>query len=182
MSIVITGNPGVGKHTVTAELSERLNLQTIDVNKIAKNENRRDKIANSIEVDTKKLEQIFDDKFYKNKIIVGHLSPYILKKKDVRIMIVLRRSPYELEKVYENRNYSSEKITENIGSEILGVIAYDALKKFQEKVFQVNTTNTTINETVEKILSIIRNEKGSEMVDWLELVEEKNDLKKFFVD
>ena len=179
MSIVITGNPGVGKHTVTAKLSDKLNLQTIDVNKIAKDENI---IEDSIEVDTKKLEKVFDGKFYKNKIIVGHLSPYILKKKDVRIMIVLRRSPYELQKVYEKRNYSSEKITENIESEILGVIAHDALKKFQEKVFQINTTNTAINKTVEKILNVIRNGKGNEMVDWLELVKEKNDLKKFFVD
>ena len=182
MSIVITGNPGVGKHTVTVKLSEKLNLQTIDINKIAKDENVIDKIENTIEVDTIKLGQIFDGNFYKNKIIVGHLAPYIMKKKDVKIMIVLRRNPYELEKVYEKRNYSSEKITENIGSEILGVIAHDALNKFHEKVFQVNTTNNSINKTVEKILNIIRNKKGNEMVDWLELVAKKNDLKKFFVD
>ena len=32
------------------------------------------------------------------------------------------RNPYQLETVYKERNYSEEKIKENIGSEILGVL------------------------------------------------------------
>ena len=37
MSIVITGNPGVGKHTITQEIAEKLALPIIDINSIAKN-------------------------------------------------------------------------------------------------------------------------------------------------
>ena len=35
MSFIITGNPGVGKHTITKEISKLLDLEIIDINKIA---------------------------------------------------------------------------------------------------------------------------------------------------
>ena len=37
MSIVITGTPGVGKHTIGNELSQKLELEIIEINEIAKN-------------------------------------------------------------------------------------------------------------------------------------------------
>ena len=36
MSIVITGNPGVGKHTITQLIADKMKLSIIDINKIAK--------------------------------------------------------------------------------------------------------------------------------------------------
>ena len=41
---------------------------------------------------------------------------------------------------------------------------------------------STVSEMVEKIMSIIMNKKGNEIVDWLDLVRKNNDLGKFFVD
>ena len=97
-------------------------------------------------------------------------------------MIVLRRSPYDLIPVYENRKYGNDKIKDNIGSEILGIIANDAIDEFQEKTFQINVSGKTVVEVFEKIMSIIMNKKGNEVVDWLELVRKNNDLGKFFAD
>lgn len=182
MSIVITGNPGVGKHTVVKELAEKLNLVIIDINKIAKDANLYEKIENVNDVDTIKLAEIFEKMEYKNSIIVGHLAPYVLKKNNVKIMITLRRNPYDLKLVYEKRNYENKKINENIGSEILGIIAHEAINKFQEKVFQVDTSGKSVKETIKKILDIIENKANSEPVDWLGLVAKNNDLKRFFVD
>ena len=57
-------------------------------------------------------------------------------------MIVLRKSPYDLIQIYDKRNYSDAKKNDNLGSEILGVIAYDSIEKFgEEKTFQINTTS-----------------------------------------
>ncbi len=97
-------------------------------------------------------------------------------------MIVLRRNPYDLITVYKERKYTDEKSRENTGSEILGIIAYDAIDEFQEKVIQVDTSKKSIQEVVEKVMMIISGKKSNDKVDWLELVTKKNDLKKFFVD
>jgi len=179
MSIVITGNPGVGKHTITQLISDKMKLSIIDINKIAKDSELFEKNG---DVDVEILEKILESKISENNIIVGHLAPYVLRKNQVKIVIVLRRSPYDLISVYEDRKYNDVKIRDNVGSEILGIIANDAMGKFQEKTFQINVSGKTIAEILQKIMSIIMNEKGNEEVDWLELVRENNDLGKFFAD
>ena len=182
MSIVITGNPGVGKHTITQKIADILELSIVDINKIAKNSGLFEKNEDTNDVDIEKLEKILDQKISEKNIIVGHLAPYVLHKNKIKIMIVLRRNPYDLISVYKKRKYSDKKIKENIGSEVLGIVSHDAISKFQEKVFQINISKKTIPETVEKTINLISSNKGNEEVDWLELVRKNNDLGKFFVD
>ncbi|MBT8173977.1 MAG: AAA family ATPase [Nitrosopumilus sp.] len=182
MSIVITGNPGVGKHTVAEKIAQRLKLDIIDINKIAKESGLFEENKDVKDVDTDKLKKILGQKNLNSNLIVGHLAPYVLDKKQVRIMIVLRKSPYDLIAVYKNRKYSDEKIKDNAGSEILGVIAHDAINRFEEKTVQMDITGKTIEESEERIMSIISNNKGNEDVDWLDLVTKNNDLRKFFAD
>ena len=182
MSIVITGNPGVGKHTITHEIAERLKSHVIDINAIAKDSGLFEKNDDTNDIDIEKLENILKQKISNKNLIVGHLAPYTLRKNQVKIIIVLRRSPYDLIPVYKDRKYSDEKIRENTGSEILGIIAHDAISRFQEKVFQINVSGKTIPEVVEKVMDVITKKCGNEEVDWLELVRKNNDLGKFFVD
>jgi len=182
MSIVITGNPGVGKHTITKEIAEKLELSIIDINRIAKDAELFEKNEDTYDVDTAKLEKILEQKISEKNVIVGHLAPYVLDKNKVKIVIVLRRNPYDLISVYNERKYSDEKSKENLGSEVLGIIAHDAMNKFQEKTFQINISGKSIKETVEKVMTVISGNDGNEEVDWLELVTKNNDLKKFFTD
>ncbi|MGY5150498.1 MAG: adenylate kinase family protein [Candidatus Nitrosopumilus sp. bin_68KS] len=182
MSIVITGNPGVGKHTVAEKIAKRLELPIIDINKIAKESGLFEENEDVNDVDTDKLKKILGQKISDCNLIVGHLAPYVLDKNQVKIMIVLRRSPYDLITVYKNRKYSDKKIKDNTGSEILGIIAHDAINRFEEKTVQMNITGKTIEESEEIVISIISTNKGNEDVDWLDLVTKNNDLKKFFAD
>jgi adenylate kinase len=182
MSIVITGNPGVGKHTITHEIAERLKLHVIDINTIAKDSGLFEENYDTNDIDVEILEKILKEKISEKNVIVGHLAPYVLRKNQVKIMIVLRRNPYDLIPVYKDREYSEKKIRENTGSEILGIIAHDAINEFQEKTFQINVSEKTISEVIEKVLDLISNNEGNEEVDWLELVRKNNDLGKFFVD
>ena len=182
MSIVITGNPGVGKHTITQEIAEKLELSIIDINSIAKDAGLFEKNKDTNDVDTSKLEKILEQKISEKNVIVGHLAPYVFDKNKVKIMIVLRRNPYDLISVYKERNYTDKKSMENLGSEVLGIIAHDAIIKFQEKVFQINTSGKSIQEVVEKVMTLISSNIGNEEVDWLDLVTKNNDLKKFFAD
>jgi adenylate kinase len=180
MSIVITGSPGVGKHTITHEIADRLKLSVLDINAIAKDSGLFEENEGTNDVDVEKLEKIFEQKISGKNIIVGHLAPYVLHKNQVKIMIVLRRNPYDLISVYRDRKYSEKKIKENTGSEILGIIAHDAADQFHEKVFQINVSKKSISETVEETLELILGNENNEDVDWLGLVSSNNDLEKFF--
>ena len=125
MSIVITGNPGVGKHTITQLIADKMKLSIIDINEIAKNSELFEKNGDTNDVDVQVLEKILESKISENNIIVGHLAPYVLRKNQVKVMIVLRRSPYDLIPVYEDRKYDDDKIKDNVGSEILGICNCD---------------------------------------------------------
>ena len=182
MLIVITGNPGVGKHSITKEIAKKLELSILDINSIAKDAGLFEKNKDTYDVDTEKLEKILEQKISEKKIIVGHLAPYVLDKNKVKIVIVLRRNPYDLISIYKERKYTDEKSKENTGSEVLGIIAHDTISKFQEKSFQINTSGKSIQEIVEKVMTVISSNKGNEEVDWLDLITKNNDLKKFFTD
>ena len=182
MSIVVTGNPGVGKHTIAYEIAKNLHLPVIDINEIAKKAGLLEKTNETNDVDIFELEKILKPKISKKAIIVGHLAPYVISKEKTKMIIILRRNPYDLLKVYKERKYSDKKSKENAGSEILGVIAHDVFTKFQEKSFQVNVSGRTINEVTKIMMEIISKSKINEQIDWLEMVKKSNDLKKFFVD
>ena len=180
MSIVITGNPGVGKHTITKKISEKLNFPIVDINIVAKDLGLFEKNGNTNDVDTKKLAKILGERKLNDTVIVGHLAPYVLEKNQVKIIIILRRNPYDLELVYKERNYLEIKIKENTGSEVLGIIMHDTIEKFEEKAFQIDVSKKNIQQVVEKVLEIISKKEGNEEVDWLNLVTKNKDLEKFF--
>jgi len=180
--LVLTGNPGVGKHTVSKKLAKILGYEIVDVNKEAVKVGMSEQ-NDSIDVDVEKTQRILKEKITDKSLIVGHLAPFVVSKELVSMAIVLRKNPYELIQIYEKRNYSNKKKNDNLGSEILGVVAYDSIEKFcEDKTFQINTTSLTVEEVTKKIESIINGTSKGDTVDWLTEVTRKNDLRKFFPD
>lgn len=182
LSKVITGNPGVGKHTVAKLIAKNLNFDLIDINKIAIEHGMFVREKETLDVDTKALQKIIDKKITKHSLIVGHLAPYVIPQNKVDMAMVLRKSPYKLISVYKKRRYSKQKTIENLGSEILGITFYDALKKFgQVKTHQIDTSLNSVSKVVKRIEMLF--EKGKftdDQVDWLGLISKKGDLRRFF--
>lgn len=181
--LVITGNPGVGKHTTAVELRKVLGLVVIDINDLAVQDHAFLQMPNP-EIDSRKIARIIKSKLSESKrsVVVGHLAPYVLKKEWIDLAIVLRRSPYAIVSTLENRKYSAEKIRENVASEILGIIMYDSVQCFgKEKIAELDTTLSTSAETCEKIISIIEGKMNRKIgvVDWLSLVHERGDVGRF---
>ena len=185
--LVITGNPGVGKHTSAKFIIRRIGSGSIlDINKLAISQNaflnKHSKYG--IEVDTKKLAKLLATKLTESKdlvIIVGHLAPYVLEPTGIDLVIVLRRSPYELIRVFEERNYSLHKIRENVASEILGVSLFDSLQTFgKEKIAELDTTVKAPIDIASQILLLLHQKRARKIgiVDWLSLVHKKGDLQK----
>ena len=182
VNLVITGNPGVGKHTI-ADLFVKYDssYQIFDISKFAIENGFGEQMNDGIEIDTEKTKNEIKKVGLVKSIIVGHLAPYVLDESDIEIVIILRKNPYDLVEIYKKRNYQDSKIKQNAGSEILGVIANDSIASFgKEKSFEIDTTNKTPKIILAKIQDIINNQKGGDMIDWLELVEEKNEIDKFF--
>jgi adenylate kinase len=184
LKLVITGNPGIGKHTSAKIIAEKAEAEIIDINRIAIDKNAiAKKTERGLEVDVKKLGRLLTNmtKARKDLIVVGHLAPYVLKPAGISMVAVLRRSPYELESTLEKRGYSPEKVRENLASEILGVSLYDSLKTFgRRKVVEFDTTGKTPDQSAREIMRALRKKPKPTVIDWLALVSERGDMQKFF--
>lgn len=179
MSIVITGNPGVGKHTVAKLLAKKLGFRLVDVNKVAISNKIYKKNKSTLEVDTARLSKIISKLITPETVVVGHLAPYVVSKSGADTVIILRKNPYRLIPIYKKRKYSQKKMYENLGSEILGVIAYDTFTKFGKKAIQIDATGICAKKLLKKILASMKTKK-QDKVDWLGMVAKKNQLSRFF--
>jgi len=182
VNLVITGNPGVGKHTIAdLFIKQNSSYQIFDINKFAIEKGLGEQTDDGIEVDTKKLKNEIQKLNLEKLLIVGHLAPYVLDESNVEFVIILRKNPYELIKIYEKRKYQNPKIKENSGSEVLGVIANDSITSFgKKKSFEVDATDKTPEIILKRIQDIMNNQESGDIVDWLKLIEEKNEMNKFF--
>ncbi len=98
--IIITGNPGVGKHTVGTAIARKLNYQIIDLNKfvILSNTILKSAHGESLDVDIKAA-SVALKKELNNKndlVIIGHLAPYLLRSSQIDFAAILRRHPKQL--------------------------------------------------------------------------------------
>ena len=184
--LVITGNPGVGKHTSAKIIAEMLGADIVDINRVAlDNAAIARKTDHGLDVDVKKLGGLISKmlKSKKDLIIVGHLAPYVVKRAEITMVAVLRRSPYSLQETLEKRGYSYSKVRENTSSEILGVSQYDAMKAFgKRKVAEFDTTGKKPDETAAEIMATLKKKlpRRTGVVDWLSLVSDENDIQRFF--
>ncbi|MFQ5941499.1 MAG: adenylate kinase family protein [Nitrososphaerales archaeon] len=182
--LVITGNPGVGKHTIAKIVAKNLSLDLLDINAVAiKNKAVKLKDGSGYVVDLLKLSSLLRKHVNKKKLVVGHLAPYVLKKSDACMVAVIRRSPYELKSVYKHRGYSTQKMGDNLSSEIIGVCIYDAIKRFgKSKVAEFDNTGIKPKLTADKIINMVKGKKDYSVgqIDWLDLIFSKDDMRKFF--
>ena len=190
MKIILSGTPGVGKHTIATTLSSLFDKVTIvDINKIILSENLlipSQKRGNH-DVDIQKsldfLTLLLSKKEYQDSIIVGHLAPYVIDPLLVDLAVILRRSPYELIKIYEDRSYSQTKISDNIVAEILGIISYDALKNFEfSKLSELEiATGVLPSLSAQKIVNMYMDKKQRSFgnIDWLPLIQNDPEMLKF---
>ena len=182
--LVITGNPGVGKHTCARHVAQKLKgFEIFDINKRAIDNDAVLKDGTTINI--KKVKELIQNTLEANRkglIFVGHLAPYVLNPAKISKAIVLRRSPYELVSVFRKRNYSIEKARENIASEILGILLYDSVISFGKgKIAEVDVTREAPSQTADRIIAILRNKSKTHVgiVDWLSLVKANGDLQRF---
>lgn len=165
--IGVTGSPGTGKKSVGIELARMTGLDLLLINDFAiKNDYGVSKRGEFI-VDLEKLRRTIDTK---NKVVCGHLLPYVISNSKLDFVAVLRCSPVLLRKRYLNRKYSDSKIRENLEAEMIGVIAADALRVYElSKIAEFDTSKSTPASMARRILATIRGKTTAQFgkIDWL---------------
>lgn len=160
MIITLTGTPGTGKTTV----SELLDYPVIHLTEFVKEKGLGEQ-KEEFEVDipemVKALKEEVED--YDDVVIEGHLSHYFPSD----ICFVLRCDPAVLDERLSQRDYSREKVEENLESEALDIVLSQAVQE-QEKVVELDTTDLEPEEVADgiedKIGGGLEEEYGK--VDW----------------
>lgn len=168
---VVTGGPGVGKHSVAREMARAAGAPVIDLNVVAQ------ECGASVggQVDVQALSAALADAPL-DAIVVGHLAPYVASP-GCRAA-VLRRDPRQLRRVYQERGYSAAKSSENCAAEILGVTAHDALERFgRRNTVQIDTTGRAPAEVARMAAKAL---PPGDSVDWLADVAGRGELPSFF--
>ena len=161
----LTGTPGTGKTSI----SKLLKTEVIHLSNYyeASSEGKTNSGEWLIDLDkmnnlVKKLE--LDEVFYE-----GHTS-HTLDNLDM--VILLRCDPSILMDRLTLRNYSEEKITENLEAEALNIIYSEAMEHIsKEKIFQLDTTYSQPQESAKKLMNFISgNIKLDETFDYSERI------------
>ncbi|RZD37131.1 MAG: NMP kinase [Methanobacteriota archaeon] len=163
----LTGTPGTGKTSI----SKLLNTKIVHLSDYyeASSEGKTNSGEWLIDLDkmnnlVKKLE--LDEVFYE-----GHTS-HTLDNLDM--VILLRCDPSILKDRLATRNYSEEKINENLEAEALNIIYDEALENITaDKIFQLDTTKQTPQENAKNLVEFMNgNIKLDENFDYSERIME----------
>ena len=152
MIIIITGTPATGKTSLSKLLAKKLGYEYLDLNTFSKEHDLIvdfDKKRDCDIIDEEKLsEKIEIYSKNKNLIIDSHMSHYV-NPKIVDKCIVTKCDLKELKARLEKRNYSENKIRENLDSEIFDICFTEAVEEGHNPI--IVWTDKNIEEQLNKM-------------------------------
>lgn len=161
----VTGTPGTGKKSVSPLVADALGIGCLSVNDLARETGSLGKREG--EVDVGLLRRKIARRVRLHPLLYGHLLPYVLDRRSVKRVVVLRCDPGVLKKRLSARGYPSGKIEENVEAELIGVVSADAYDAFgAEKTSEVDTTLSTPAEAAGRVVRLLRRGSRSPRIDW----------------
>ena len=159
----LTGTPGTGK----TSLKKHLNKKIISLSEYYEQASEGKTDNGEWIVDIEKLDNIFEDSDC--NFFEGNFSHKLDK---IDKVIVLRCDPQILEKRLESRNYSKNKVRENLEAEAIGLIYSEAIEIIDKtNVFQIDNSTRKPQETAIIIEKYINdNIKVEEEIDYSEKI------------
>lgn len=178
--IAISGTPGTGKTIVAQLLAKELDVSFIELTQLIKKHNLhsgRDSKRDSLIANIDKLQQHLVSQYRNAKervIIVGHFADEVPVSL-LEILVVLRCHPVILIQRLRKRNWSEEKIVENVQAEILGESTAQGLSRHApSKIFEIDTTDSSVEEVIENIKKIMtdnRAQYSAGNISWLQVLD-----------
>ena len=154
MIIIVTGTPCTGKTSLAKAIAKKQGFTYLDANEIIDNNNLKesyDKERDTYVVDEEKLVRLLVEEINKGKdlVIDSHMS-HEVPATMVDKCIVTKCDIKELRKRLESRNYSEDKVKENLDAEIFDVCFNEATEN-GHKVTTIDTTNKSPEELTNEI-------------------------------
>ena len=161
----LTGTPGTGKTSIS-KLLDRDIVHFSDYYESSSNE-KTDEGEWLIELDL--LDDNIRDLSRNEGVFEGHTAHFL---SDIDQVIILRCDPFVLKERLDERDYSKEKIMENLEDEALIIIYMEALDNIdKEKIFQLDTTDKSAEESAKMIKDFMAgNVKLEETFDYSERI------------
>lgn len=166
MIVSITGTPGTGKTTISKKLSDEA-FGVVHLTNFLEAHGVGGVVEGERDVPIDEMVSVFEQQdFDGEKLVEGHLSHYISSD----VCVVLRCHPDVLEERLSNRDYSDQKVKENVEAEKMDLILSEAVQD-QDTVVEIDTTDKSVEETVKEIKSKVgRKENDYGNVDWTEFL------------
>ena len=162
MRIIITGSPGVGKTSVAKTLGKKLGCTVLNEKQFALEEKigkwnpEEDELVIPMEPFAKALNKLFTEK--KKVIIEGHLLCELKTKAD--FVVLIRVHPEVLEGRLHLRNYSEEKVQDNVFCEGIDYCKKKVLRNYPEKKIIEVESGKSIKETLDRIIKELKEKEA----------------------
>ena len=172
--MAVSGTPGTGKSVFARTLAKKLDAQLVDLNalikkrKIYKKDADGTLIADPIKVRAEFARLI---KSLRGPVVVEGLLAHLLQPKYISHVVVLRTKPSVLEKRLRRRGYFPKKIKDNVESEALSIILWEAVETHRmKKVYEIDTTKLNAQTAVKLFLRSLawKISLRPGKIDWLE--------------
>lgn len=161
MKIVVTGTPGTGKTTLS-KFFENEDYSVLDLTEYVKEKGLGERGEKEFEVNISEMREALEDENF--DVVEGHLAHHV----PVDVCVVLRTRPDELRERLQGRDYSDQKVEENVQSEALDVILSEAVEN-QETVVEVDTTGREAEDVFEEVRrKVEKGENDYGNFDWTE--------------
>jgi adenylate kinase len=162
-ALIISGSPGTGKTSLAKYLFDIFKIPYISLGDYA--------IQNNliIEEDEERDTKVIDENGLIGSIILelekssselmtieGHYAD-IMPDERIKYAVLLRTNPFELEKRLQKRNYSTNKINENVQAEILSDCgSYLSEKQLDGKILEYDTSEMKIEEIANELARLLK--------------------------
>ncbi|MFB6217392.1 MAG: adenylate kinase family protein [Candidatus Aenigmatarchaeota archaeon] len=168
MRISITGTPGTGKTSVSRRVSDRLDLDYVSVNELARDRGcikDMDEERDTEIVDIDCLKQQASE--CKDCVFDGHLSHFL----DSDHVFVLRCEPEKLRERLAGKGWKESKVQENVDAEVIGVIDSESRKE-NDNVYSVDTSERSVEEVVDIVEGAVKGklqkDEIQDEIDWMD--------------
>lgn len=164
--ILITGTPGVGKSSIGFLLNNK-GFQVLNLNKLIIDNGfyfGYDFSRDTVIIDEEKLQLYLREFLANNSTIIfieGHTLDSIPKEYPELIFVINCNTAILRKRLESSRDYSKEKIEENIQAEIFDECKSSIKETFPSiPIVELDSSILSAEELVEEILSILHNEKN----------------------